>query len=338
MRSPECPRCGYDLSGKLEGYRESCPLDDVCSECGCEFRWSRVTSDRPPPGWFVEHDRRSILLTVPSTLAMLLAPLRFWRRVMMEDRPGWGRAVLIPVSAYLLCGVLTAGALGIEAFRSLRAPPRWYFATWPDGTSLAVATRIAGGLVNPLSARELGGPRYVLAIHDAVFPGGGRVIATRRSAAELLGLPPSAIASVPLAVSVFTPAVFLLPASTRKRYRVRVWHVARIGTYGLAGAIVISCIGVVYFAWSDSWGWGARSGLWYWLGPLVPVASIAVWNLLWWWSATRSYLRIERALAFAGPLVLAGLLAGFTATVVLLALVDGGDAAMSVTPGFRHLS
>ncbi|MEO1718137.1 MAG: hypothetical protein AAFR76_13625, partial [Planctomycetota bacterium] len=80
MRSPECPRCGYDLSGKLDGYRELCPLDDACSECGCAIRWSRLTSDSPPPKWFIEQQRHGLWRTLVPTLAMMTLPLRFHQR------------------------------------------------------------------------------------------------------------------------------------------------------------------------------------------------------------------------------------------------------------------
>ncbi|MEL6797397.1 MAG: hypothetical protein AAFO89_11320, partial [Planctomycetota bacterium] len=94
MRSPECPRCGYDLSGKLESYRESCPVEDTCSECGCEFAWRAVIGGRACPAWFVENERRPILKTAAGTSIMLFRPYRWWRAVFMEYEPRIGKAAL----------------------------------------------------------------------------------------------------------------------------------------------------------------------------------------------------------------------------------------------------
>ncbi|MEM9663131.1 MAG: hypothetical protein AAF937_12580 [Planctomycetota bacterium] len=268
---------------------------------------------------------------------MMLLPLRFWRRVAMEDPRRLRRAVLVPVAVYVVCGLLASASLGTEAYLALRGPPGWSLNAWPADTDGAAAQRIAGGLINPLSLREYSVRSYVTKLFDLSWRGG---VTTPRlkGTNELFQLKPAAIAMSPIAAGVFTPLLFLLPASTRKKYRIRGWHIARIGIYGAAGTIMIAFLGVMYATWSDPRGWSVRPDVWYRIGPAVPVGLVTAWSLVWWWSATRRYLRIERAFGFAAPLVLAGLLAGFTASFVLVFLFAGRDVAMGVTPGLRHLS
>ncbi|MEL6496979.1 MAG: hypothetical protein AAFZ67_04780 [Planctomycetota bacterium] len=255
----------------------------------------------------------------------------------MEDPRRLHRAALVPVAVYVICGLLASASLGTEAYLALRDPPRWYLNAWPAGTDAAATKRVAGGLINPLSLREYSVRSYLTKLFYLSWRTG---VTTPRpkDTSELLQLKPAAIAMPPLAAGVCTPILFLLPASTRKKYRIRAWHIARIGIYGAAGTILIAFVGVMYATWSDPRGWSVRSDVWYWLGPTVPVGLVAAWSLVWWWSATRRYLRIERAFGFAAPLVLAGLLAGFTASFVLVFLFAGSDVAMGVTPGLRHLS
>ena len=54
---PECPRCGYDLRGITESWRNACPVDGRCAECGLEFAWRDVfAGDAMAPSWCVEYE------------------------------------------------------------------------------------------------------------------------------------------------------------------------------------------------------------------------------------------------------------------------------------------
>jgi len=88
---PDCPRCGYDLSAMPPTWKESCPVEGVCSECGSEFWWGEVLAERASASWwFVEsHRAKRFPLPVFATLAMLFRPIRFWSSVpvLMPFRP-----------------------------------------------------------------------------------------------------------------------------------------------------------------------------------------------------------------------------------------------------------
>lgn len=80
----ECPRCGYDLSGVVESWKESCPVEGVCSECGLGVEWSRIMNEPVPPKWFVEGGTGVSMLRASATLLMLFRPIAFWRGVRLE--------------------------------------------------------------------------------------------------------------------------------------------------------------------------------------------------------------------------------------------------------------
>ena len=40
--TPACPVCGYDQSGFISSWRDTCPLAGSCSECGAHIEWREV--------------------------------------------------------------------------------------------------------------------------------------------------------------------------------------------------------------------------------------------------------------------------------------------------------
>lgn len=82
---PSCPRCGYNQTGLVESWTDSCPLEGVCSECGLILEWRRVLNPvYGQPQWFVENIARPPWRTWLSTGVRALWPPRFWRDVRIE--------------------------------------------------------------------------------------------------------------------------------------------------------------------------------------------------------------------------------------------------------------
>ncbi|MHA7811826.1 MAG: hypothetical protein ACX94C_00330 [Phycisphaerales bacterium] len=84
---PICPKCGYDQSGEIATWEAQCPVHGVCPECGLDFEWADIFDpDRIYLSWYIEHAtrKRSMLWRTPRTLAYLLIPNRFWRRLGVE--------------------------------------------------------------------------------------------------------------------------------------------------------------------------------------------------------------------------------------------------------------
>ncbi len=81
---PRCPRCGYDQTGEVARWSESCPLEGVCSECGQAFEWVRsFHPHRADIRWLPDHAAGfwSLLARCCRVIPRAATPPRFWRRV-----------------------------------------------------------------------------------------------------------------------------------------------------------------------------------------------------------------------------------------------------------------
>lgn len=80
-----CPRCGYDLTGVIESWNDSCPVQGTCSECGLTFTSCDIFSDRlVGPRWSFEHGQR---FSIPRLLGTM------WRMALV---PGpWNRLRIV---------------------------------------------------------------------------------------------------------------------------------------------------------------------------------------------------------------------------------------------------
>lgn len=81
-----CPRCGYDLRGEMESWRERCPLHGRCPECGVALEWPEMLAPHKfEPRWCVEFvkSRRGTLFAAHKTFIRCWRPWRFWSRLRM---------------------------------------------------------------------------------------------------------------------------------------------------------------------------------------------------------------------------------------------------------------
>jgi hypothetical protein len=81
-----CPRCGYDLTGTIDSWRDECPMHGTCSECGLTFSWGDIFNDAAfEPRWSFEHGRWSLGRLAWSFL-LVGTSSQAWGRLRM-DRP-----------------------------------------------------------------------------------------------------------------------------------------------------------------------------------------------------------------------------------------------------------
>lgn len=82
-RTSRCARCGYDLRGTVATWKDSCPLEGQCTECGFTFEWADVfDSSRNPPTWCIEFsERKSLLRKWFATFLRSFVPWRFWHEL-----------------------------------------------------------------------------------------------------------------------------------------------------------------------------------------------------------------------------------------------------------------
>ena len=76
---PICPVCGYDQSGVIASWAESCPLEGVCSECGSVLRWQEIhRPDLFASARFAEDPRSKKWKGLARTGVRVAFPKRFW--------------------------------------------------------------------------------------------------------------------------------------------------------------------------------------------------------------------------------------------------------------------
>src|SRR6185369_13902164 len=127
-----CPRCGYDVSGPVPTWSESCPLGGTCSECGLTFAWVDIfRPDRIAPAWSFEHARERLPARWFETVGRALAPSVFWSRVRLGARLRHGRLMEIALPLLLL-GCVVSMACGT----------RWGYLLWSLYNTPSTSTRI----------------------------------------------------------------------------------------------------------------------------------------------------------------------------------------------------
>ena len=112
-KSSICPRCGYDLRGTIETWAEQCPLNGICTECGLDFQWAELLSNKVrKPKWCVEYAPSSwgVPWRCVKTLVMTAWPWGFWKSLKMSHKPNWRRiAIYLSLHLAVIYGVFAIG-------------------------------------------------------------------------------------------------------------------------------------------------------------------------------------------------------------------------------------
>ncbi|MCA9285697.1 MAG: hypothetical protein KDA22_10800 [Phycisphaerales bacterium] len=308
--APACPRCGYDVRGEVATWTDRCPLDGRCNECGLDFRWQHVLDPRiQAPRWYVEQRKgRPVPVQIVATAWFaLVRPWWFWRQVRLEHRVDLRR--LGPYAFVLLIGFGYA-AIGIAAACSFTAlkvmySGNFYTTYYGYGPSDGWETLISALFVAaaPFLTRSL--PQAASGPTGPLGPMGGSA-PWDFAATYLPQVGTIAILAAVFAVS--SSLTFLALPVTRRRCKVRMVHVVRVATIGLAcwlpallapvldpAAHLLKEFGLLLPVRIDG------------VLRLVPIL-LPVLLVIWWWSATRSYLRMPHAWAVALSVAAVGIL------------------------------
>lgn len=268
-----CPRCGYDQTGVVDSWKESCPLAGTCSECGLELDWRHVLNPVFSRQYdFFEHAIRHKARAWWSTVRRTWRPGRFWGWVRMEHQ-------LRPARMIAVCG---------------------------PGAALSFSIGVAIILTGFLVSAALRG-----FIFESGFPDPLRSISQviRQREDLMLGayrhLAPAWIAVTPLMGLLLPLTMLLLPVSFR-RARIRRMHIVRIWAYSCIGYALwwhaTACLHVIAVTLADplsllfgSTRWFAALDRWaFWAIPLAVVAVPGLFLADWWRRACRDYLLLPR--------------------------------------------
>lgn len=305
---PFCPRCGYDLSGAVAAWKDSCELVGTCPECGLGYDWADVL--RPErmllPG-FVEHalprgaeGRRWYLRRAVRTWLWTIWPMAFHRRVQLHHRINLARMFAwLPVMCVLMVLLgAAAEAMNVAVYY------------WLPGRSWKVFMEGLGTFVNSAS------------LGMAVYrPGYWYWVGFRGMG---FGLPVYFWAVV--AFCALVPLLLLAMPETRLRAQVRTVHVLRASIFGMswlvAGLAIRVCtrIAVLLVSLVERLATGgvtgggpgrAAIGLPWWFGWAFGGA-VAIWLTAWWWLVISRGLKLEQprrvfAVVFGGSAFVAAL-------------------------------
>jgi hypothetical protein len=124
----DCPRCGYDLRGTVATWRDQCPLEGTCTECGLRFAWSHVLMiGKYEPAWCVEFAPavRNVPRACASTFLRSFRPWRFWRSMNMSSRVRWRRLAVYLLFLLCLASLLYVAAQTTRAIIVRSAHDQW---------------------------------------------------------------------------------------------------------------------------------------------------------------------------------------------------------------------
>lgn len=299
--TPQCPRCGYDLSGTIASWKTSCPMEGQCSECGLSWAWSDVIGTQKLPRWSFELAPHVNLKVFAATVFRTIRPWSFWSAMRMEHPIRPQRLVWWAVLLLIGSHVLLALACGVAAFMEMRteiAPQSWgrgrsISLDWPR-----VISHVARTIAFPYEGTET---TYL------VTPVGAGIARSFRIGPWVHWLAWTAA----LPISLIGACYALIPASLRAA-KVRRPHLVRIWAYSLV------LIPITLIAWA---GVGAGVPNPYDLQQGAPWIPVLIGSFflagLFWWCATSRYLRLEHALSVAFLLTLIPSLAYFVLIIIV---------------------
>lgn len=303
QRTAECPRCGYDQSGVISVWGDSCSCVGRCSECGLEFAWRDVLS--PAHGripWLYEHARGPAPRAMAASLARALPARHFWSRVRMSHTLRPARLVLLVLLVAVLSHALIVLSQGI---RTILFVQEYYRFMGPTRTAPSSLREVLDFLFTHPSGIDL--LRWRL-----LMPYGCLDEPSAATAAQSILLAPSRhLPALHLLSAVF---LLLLP-DTRAIAKVRPAHLLRSAAYPLALVLVIGTLGVLAGHWIETAISLLRGTI---LGRPVAIPEVVAlpiglaWWAWWWLLVCRTYLRLPRPiLVWMLTLIVPGL-AAFT--------------------------
>ncbi len=287
---PRCPRCGYQQRGIIEAWREHCPLEGVCTECGLVFEWRNVLiPSLDPPPWCIEYGRwKKVPWRVARTIGLTFRPWKFWSGLQMHHPIRPGRLLLYPVGLALFCYLLIAIATGLGMVLAM-----------VDSAQSGFTVRFPQALYAVLHAVVLPFSDHA---YDFLSPPQGRWF-TGESAADISH---ELLSSGPLWITIFACAHFLAAAGfallplSRRKAKVRWAHIGRAAVYGLglipvaiffflligllalAGDLTIVSVSHLWYGWRGPTGFAHLSGF----------CILFLLHVVWWSFATSRYMKM----------------------------------------------
>jgi len=273
---PICPKCGYDQSGIIDSWVDSCPINGSCAECGLGFAWRDVFDPvRNDLHWYAEHTQSlwGIIARTPGTLMRLVLPWYYWRSIGVEARISlrvltlW--LIVLAIGLHLLMSIPYGMGTWHNQARFYGSLSNLYQNAGIKGLSKVLIDGVGWPFVQ--THIDYRGPSYIFE-----FPMMNRVVA-RQAFSPLLPL---------FGMSLVWAMIMLLVPTTRCHARIRAAHVCRaalVSVFALLLAFELQRLTLGLDLWTAtppmiSNTWARRFG-----GVVIPL--LGLWVLLFWGSA-----------------------------------------------------
>jgi hypothetical protein len=314
--TPICPRCGYDQTGIIDTWTDSCPTEGVCTECGDTLDWSLVFDpDRETKRWYTEHAPsaiRAVLRRTLPTIGMLVLPSRFWKRLDTNAKLDLWMLVRWSIGFLGTLYVLTTLVLVVASFAQ-----RLYLTTTYWGQNQPAPGSAGTVLGSMIRAPEAWFEAFGFA---STFP-----MSPNRAASLWID---ADVASGAISVSLFaivSTLVWLMimgaVPTTRRLAKLRYAHIFRAVMIGLTLPIAFALlarlldpIAEVLINWRGWSGWAVRRWSSYPIGLIGLYASL-VWPQWFWVSAIRTGWRVRPSWLLALLGCVASLIGGYAAVL-----------------------
>jgi hypothetical protein len=324
--SPSCPRCGYDLSGEVATWTETCPLTGICPECGFRIDWGRNMARHASGWWLFELDVASRRKAFTQTFLRALRPRSFWSSVRVEDAPNLRRLSLFLCLVVLLVHVMIAVPAGLAAAKRIwgplipaswraPAPPPTTTPTVPPPPTILYLTNTPTDWERFQNATGLGF-WAALSPYTTLTQKWGAVIHVPR-------LGPSFMSGV--AAMCLLPFTLAAARGIFREGRAKAAHFWRAWVYGWVGSlllVVLSALASTLIVDPNDLLPQREIGVLvtpdptFWLAP-----AMFAWAVYWWHAAASRYLQWERPLSVS----LSACIAAFGIVFGLMQLWRGWD-------------
>ncbi|MGJ8637313.1 MAG: hypothetical protein ACSHX5_10755 [Phycisphaerales bacterium] len=275
--TPICPKCGYDQSGTIATWKNQCPTQGLCNECGINFQWSDIFDpSRTNLPWYTEHARslsQLITRTLPTFLR-LINPKSFWKQVhpttVIKLKPLVLWFILLSLAAHIL-----VSAINMYSFYAQHAgTTSWYWTNFKAGGVYAYPELALNTIFKSV---------FDFRIHQSntgidsikVNFAGWNIFST-------LFLRPL---SASLGFNIMWLLVLLVIPTTRRLAKIRKAHICRAFILSLISTLLILQLTRLHYQYRmNSWRvWNSGLGFKSYLNLIL------IWQLLFWIAAIKSW-------------------------------------------------
>lgn len=272
---PLCPRCGYDQSGIVTSWRDSCPTEGRCAECGLEFAWTELfRPDLHAPDWSFEHANKHLFRCLMQTFVRSLWPMSFWKSLRLTHPIHTRRLIKLAVGILVTIHLLLAA--GGYA---------WFFV-------LSNIVYKAGSWRYELLSFSIFVPDEAVTrfwITAAIMPYYPRLAGDEvpTGSTELL---------MAFCWSFLIPLGFLALRQTLRHHSVRSVHILRAWAYSLPGLAMWIVLGrIPKLIGIEMTAIGTAAHAWWWTQyEFICFLVLSAWLLFYWTRVSSRYLRLKR--------------------------------------------